>query len=101
MLQHNPHFSALAAKSGNQPHHSQFGLTSSFGTFFSMRQYPKVQKVPKHPFPDFLPTSTYIPYMSIAVPSADWAMISNRPGNNIKREQHTIPCNVLHFLYPG
>ena len=45
---------------------------------------PKCKKVLKHPFPDNIDDvhST----KSFAVPWADWAMISNRPGYNIKRE---------------
>ena len=34
---------------------SLIGLISSFGTIFGTRQYPKVQKVIKHPFPKIHP----------------------------------------------
>ena len=48
----------------------------------------------------FLTTPTYIHTGGIADPWADWAMISNRPGNNKKRRQLTIACNGIKFSFP-
>ena len=39
------------SSSGTQPQGSDIGLICLFGTFFGTRQYPKVQKVTKQPFP--------------------------------------------------
>ena len=48
----------------------------------------------------FLTTPTYIHTGGIADPWADWAMISNRPGNNKKGRQLTIACNGIKFSFP-
>ena len=47
----------------------------------------------------FLTTSTYIQQNGIADPRADWAMISNRPGNDIKRESihHAFSWTSVFF----
>ena len=80
-------------KSGTQPQHSQIWLIRSFDTFFGNQTVPKVQKVPKHPL---FTTSTYIQRSSFAIPLADWAMISIKPGNNTKREaaHHSLLWNT-------
>ena len=48
-----------------------------------------------------LTTSIYIRQNGIADTGADWAMISNRPGNNTKRESahHFLQWNTVFF--PG
>ena len=48
----------------------------------------------------FLTTPTYIHSDGIADTWADWAMISNRPGNNKKIEAAHHICNGIKFSFP-
>ena len=59
-----------------------------FGTFFDTRQYPQVQIFKKSQSPDNLHIH------------AAWAMISNGPVNNIKRESVHHSCYGIQYPFP-
>ena len=65
--------------------------------FLLLNNIPKCKKSQSN---HFLTTLTYIHTGGIADPWADWAMISNRPGNNKKGRQLTIACNGIKFSFP-
>ena len=64
--------------------------------FLVLNNIPKCKKSQSN---HFLTTPIYIHTGGIADPWADWAMISNRPGKNIKREaaHHYLQSNQVLF----
>ena len=72
---------------------------SLFGTYFGTRKYPKVQNVTNHPFPDNLHINSQ--KKIFADPSADWAMISNRPSNKMNMEAGSslFFCNMEYSFF--
>ena len=60
---------------------------------------PQSAKSPEAPILDNIHT-TYISRKSIAVPSADWATISNRLGITIKRVAGQYSVQLNSFLFP-
>ena len=63
------------------------------GTFSATKQYPKCKNSQST---RLLTTSTYTQRNGIADPRADWATISDRPGNNTERGSvRSLQLNAL------
>ena len=72
-----------------------------FGFVFGTKQDPKVQKVPKHPSFDNIHITSKNCFADLL---ADWAMISNLPGNSVKSDGthyylqwNAVFCSLVHF----
>ena len=78
------------------PNTARLGWEAHLIPFLVLDNTPKCKKSQST---HFLTTSTYIQRKSFAVPSADWARISIRPGNNMSQEaaHHSLQCNTVFF----
>ena len=87
---------SLLIKAELNPITAKLGWCAYLASFSVLNNIPKCRSS-KSTY--LLTTSTYIQQNGIADTGADWAMISNRPGNNIKREaaHHSLQWNTVFF----